>query len=534
MPPRRRTGNIMETIDCGDRTIPFFVRRLARETPQQPVLHVAGHAITCAQLDDATSQFANFMISLGLEPGEKAAIMMPNCAEFVVAWFGISKAGGVYVPINTEYRGAILQYQLLKADVACVVVDAEYLHCIEEVAAELPLLRQVIVHGPCGASVAGLPARSFFEAKSFPVTDPRIALKHSDPHAISYTSGTTGPSKGVLASHSHVITFALDWIRCCEFTREDRLYTGMPLFHALGAWLGVLTTVMAGAQMLLVPRFSASRYWDDVREFDATIGHGIFSVVPILLKQPERPDDRQHRMTRFYLGQENRAFEERFGCRVIEPYGQTETGFLTYTPLQEQRRPGSCGRTNALNFEVKIVDGNDEDCAPGVVGEVVARPTHPYAMMSEYHNDKAATVEAFRNLWFHTGDFARRDEDGYFYYVDRKKDAIRRRGQNISSFELEYAMNQHPKVLESAALAVPSAMGEDEVMLVVVPRDGQSLDPQELWSYCDGRMPKFWCPRFLEIRAEMPKTPTQKIQKYLLRQDRADAVIHDREAKMRE
>jgi len=327
-----------------------------------------------------------------------------------------------------------------------------------------------------------------------------------------------------------VITFAMDWIRATGFKERQSIYTCMPLFHAVAAWLGVVPAVIMGGRIAIVPRFSASTFWDDVRRYQSDVAHGIFSMVPILLKQPPRPDDADQPARVFYFAQQNDAFEKRFNCRIVEVYGATETGIVTATPGGEAPRKGSCGKPNLDTFDVMLANEGDEPVGVGEVGEILVRPRRPFAMLSEYFNMPEATVAAFRNLWFHTGDNARRDADGYFYFVDRKKDSIRRRGENISSSEVEAVLNRHPAVLESAAIAVPSELGEDEVKAVIVLRGGEHASPDELWAFCEKHMPRFWVPRYLELRNAMPKTPSQKIQKYLLRKGEDQGEVYDRNA----
>jgi crotonobetaine/carnitine-CoA ligase len=270
--------------------------------------------------------------------------------------------------------------------------------------------------------------------------------------------------------------------------------------------------------MAVEERFSATSFWARAREVDATIVHGIFGMVPILLGQPPNKHDRDHRVRTFYIGPSKltETFRERFGAHIVEVYGATETGIITRTPYGEFRA-GSCGRPNTESFDVRIVDDHDRPVPVGEVGEIVVRPKVPWAMMTGYYRKPQATVEAFRNLWFHTGDFGRFDEDGFVYFVDRKKDAIRRRGENISSFEVEAAVNAHPAVLESAAIAVPSPLAEDDVKVCVVLQPGSKLDPAELVRFLDERLPYFMVPRYVEFLPELPKTPNQKVRKVELR-----------------
>jgi crotonobetaine/carnitine-CoA ligase len=332
----------------------------------------------------------------------------------------------------------------------------------------------------------------------------------------------------VLAVNCHVTTFALDWIRCTGFEPGEAIFSPLPLFHAIAAWLGVIPAMLSGSRIAFAPRFSATTYWDDVRRHRADVAHGIFSMIPVLLKQPERPDDRDQPARAFYIGQHNAAFEERFNCRIVEVFGSTETGIVTMAPYHGDRRPGSCGKANTDTFDVALLDDNDEPVETGATGEIAVRPRQPFSMLREYYGMPQESLSAFRNQWFHTGDNGRMDKDGYFYFVDRKKDAIRRRGENISSFEVESVVNAHPAILECAAVAVPSEFAEDEVKIVVVLRDGQPLSAPDLWAFCEARMPRFWVPRYIEFRAALPKTPNQKVQKYLLRDRTGEGEMHDR------
>lgn len=511
--------------------LPHLLRKAASAFGERPFVQFPDRARTYAQADEAADRVANGLAALGVSKGTKVAIMAVNSLAFIDAWLGAARAGGVYVPINTDYKGDILRYQLAKADVTHIVIDPPFLERLVAVAQELPLLQHVILTAP----MADAPAHVLYAQVSLletllarPPWPPQVALEACDPLAISFTSGTTGPSKGVLASHAHVVTFARDWIKACDFGAGEAIYSCLPLFHAVAAWLGVIPAMINGGRIAFGPRFSPATYWDEVRRADADLAHGIFSMVPILLKQPPRPDDAVQPARKFYFAQASEAFEARFNCRIIEVYGATETGIVTATPKGAPRKLLSCGKPNTDTFDVIIANERDEPVPPGTVGEVLVRPRHPYAMLTAYYNNPEATAEAFRNLWFHTGDNARMDEDGYVYFVDRKKDAIRRRGENISSSEVETALNKHPAILECAVVAAPSEMGEDEVKAVVVLRPGVTATAAELWAFCEAEMPRFWVPRYIEFRAEMPKTPSQKIQKYLLRSGEGEGMVYER------
>ena len=479
----------------------------------------AGVSRTFSEADRAANRAANGLAALGAGPGAKVAIMAANSLAFVDAWLGAARAGAVTVPINTDYKGDILRYQLAKADVTHIVIDPQFLERIGAVAEGLPKLCHAILTSSPAASPrlsnGDIEVSTLSDVMSAPDRDPGIRIAASDPVAINFTSGTTGPSKGVLASHAHVITFASDWIRATDFCDGQSIFSCMPLFHAVASWLGVVPAMINGGRIAIAPRFSASGFWDEVRRARADVAHGIFSMVPILMKQPPRADDAEQPARRFYFAKVDPDFERRFNCRIVEVYGATETGIVTMTPPGEPRRAGSCGKPNSDTFEVMVANDRDEAVAVGEVGEILVRPRRPFTMLTAYYNNPEATVEAFRNLWFHTGDNARADADGYLTFVDRKKDAIRRRGENISSSEVEAVLNHHPAVLECAVVAVPSELGE------------------ELWTFSEEHMPRFWVPRFVEFRRDLPKTPSQKIQKYLLRSAEAQGEVFDRERRRR-
>jgi crotonobetaine/carnitine-CoA ligase len=309
-------------------------------------------------------------------------------------------------------------------------------------------------------------------------------------------------------------------------TEADTLYASTPLFYMLATILGVVPTLLVRSKIRIAPRFSASQYWDDIRACGATVAHSVFSVIPILLKQPPSPLDRQHNCRALFIAKSNAEFEERFGVRLIEIYGSTEMNIVAYNPWDEPKA-GSCGKP-APNFEVKIVDDDDNELPVGETGEIVARPLEPFSISYGYYKRPEITVEMWRNLWFHCGDRGYFDEDGYLFYVDRKKDVIRRGGENISSYELERQVNSHPLVLESAAIPVPSELGEDEVKVCVVLQPGADVGASELLEHVSELVPRFMAPRYLEFVAELPRTGSLKIEKYKLQQDGLNERTFDR------
>jgi carnitine-CoA ligase len=289
----------------------------------------------------------------------------------------------------------------------------------------------------------------------------------------------------------------------------------------------VFSALLSGGSIAVVERFSASRFWDDVRYFGAQVALSVFSMIPILMSAPPSPRDRDHPLEMFYMGKSalDEPLRERFGVRSVETYTSTEAGIATGSPYGEWRL-GSCGTVHSERFDAAVVDEHDRLLSPGEPGELVLRPKQPYVITTGYYGTPEATADVFRNLWFHTGDRVWRDEDGYFYFLDRMKDSIRRRGENISAFDLECEVNTHPAVLECAAFGVPSELEDEDVKLAVVLRPGMSLTPEELVEFCAERLPKFMVPRYVELMAALPRTPTDKVAKYKLR-ERGDHGLTD-------
>jgi crotonobetaine/carnitine-CoA ligase len=508
----------------GERVLGTVLAERARELGDKTFLRFDDRALSYVEVDETADRVAGGFAERGVGKGDKVCIMLPNCPEFLFCTFGLSRLGAVEVPINTAYKGQFLRYVVEDSEAEVLVIHEQWLDQLEAVAADLPKLRRVIVHAPSGgrtgdgevghASVEPFEGLLGGEARA-----PDVEVRHSDTLAIIYTSGTTGRSKGVMVSNCHALTFAYDWIKACAYGAQDVLYTPLPLFHSIAHTLGVFPVLLTGSEIAIVERFSASRFWEDVRRFDATVAHGIFGMVPILLNQEPTDRDKDHRLKTFYIGPSatSDAFEERFGAKVVEVYGATETGIVTVAPYGKNIA-GSCGMENSDTFEVRVLDDDDNEVGIGEVGEIAVRPRVPFGIMSGYYNMPEATAASYRNLWFHTGDYGRKDENGYFFFVDRKKDAIRRRGENISSFEVERAVNSHPSVLESAAIAVPSELNEDEVKVCVVLKSGRKLGAKELVEYLNEELPYFMVPRYVEFVDTLPKTPNEKVEKYKLRQ----------------
>jgi crotonobetaine/carnitine-CoA ligase len=481
-----------------------------------------------------SNRCAHAFKNLGIGKGDKVSIMLPNCPEFLHVWLGLAKIGAVEVPVNTSYKGEFLRHVVDQSDSRIFVIAHEFLDRLKLIENDLRKLEKVVVLGgitkeeSAGFNFSMISFEEFFESPEDPVG---TKVYPWDPMSIIYTSGTTGLSKGALGPHKFCIVVAEQMLELRQGGKDDIFFTFLPLYHFNAQALTTVTTLIAEAEMVLSDKFSASRFWDEIRKYKATQFNYLGAVIPILAKQPERPDDIDNPVRiAFGAGCPQAVMnevEKRFGFKCLEGFGMTEIGIPIHVRVDD-RRPGSCGKLLDI-YEIKLVDDEDNEVPIGEPGEILFRPREPFTMMLEYYNMPEKTLESFRNLWFHTGDLAKRDTDGYFYFVDRKKDALRRRGENISSFEVERAINSHPSVLESAAVAVPSEVGEDEVKICVVLKPGATLPPKELIRHCNDRMPYFAVPRFVEFVESLPKTPTERVEKYKLKQAGITPNTWDRE-----
>lgn len=508
----------------------------ARTHRDETFLKLREGVLTYGEVNSAADRLACGFAAEGITQGDHVAVMLPNGADVVNVIFALARLGAVAVPVNVEYRGDPLRHLIGSSRASALVIDEAYAERVAGVSARPAHLRRVFVRGPgAGRTDWGSdePAVAFSRLLDHGDDPPTAEVGFDDLQAIMYTSGTTGPAKGAMVPHALALTCALDSVRFLE-SGGKTIYCPLPLFHAAGLWDGMLSALVSGGSLAVVERFSASRFWDDVRDFRAEVAMGVFSMIPILLNRRPDPRDRDHPLETFYMGKSalDEAFHERFGVHTVETYTSTEAGIATASPYGDWR-VGSCGQAHDERFEVAVVDERDRETGPGEPGELVLRPRQPSVITCGYYGFPDETARTFRNLWFHTGDRVHYDDDGYFYFLDRMKDAIRRRGENISAFDLECAVNAHPAVLESAAIGVPSEWQEEDVKLVVVLQPGRELDAEGLVAFCEDRLPGFMVPRYVEFVDELPRTPTNKVSKYRLREagDRGvTSTTWDREA----
>ena len=516
-------------------TVGKLIRQKAELHGDRTFLYFKDEEFSYAQMDEISNRVARSIQGMGLEKNDKIAIMMVNHPYYVHTWFGAAKLGVVEVPINTAYKGDLLTHIINNSESKVLVLDAEFLDRIPLIQDNLEKLERIIVSGDVDTAVSGkvsFPISSIEELFDAPADPVEVEITPSDPVAIIYTSGTTGLSKGVVCPNNFYIHTGRLVAQLRDANEDDVLYTFLPLFHINAQLMTILAGLVSDARAVLSDKFSASTFWDDMKKYGATQFNYLGAVMTILSKQEPRPEDKDNNI-RIAFGAAcppdvMEQMEERFGIVCLEGFGMSEIGIVVHDDLHE-RRKGSCGRVLDEYFDVRLFDDDDYEVAVGEIGEIVVRPQGPNIMMSGYYNMPDKTLGEYGNLWFHTGDYAKKDEDGFFYFVDRKKDALRRRGENISSFEVEKVINTHPAVMESAVFAAPSELGEDEVMTAVVLKPDQSLPPEDLIAFCNDRMAHFAVPRYVDFVPELPKTPTNRIEKYRLRKIGVTENTWDRE-----
>ncbi|MEG3162775.1 AMP-binding protein [Sphingomonas sp. LB2R24] len=517
-------------------TFPAVIEEQAESPGEAPfVAMTTGEVLTYRQLRDQAAQVAGLLASAGVSAGDRIAIMLPSGLDFLRAWAGVGRLSATAVILNGELTGAFLAHPLADAAPSILIIDSAYLPRLDGLDDALSSVRTIFVVG-ADAPTSGLP----FE--TWRTTAPLIAPLPSaaDIASIMYTSGTTGAPKGVMMPHAHCLLFGLGVVENTGVSGDDHYYVCLPLSHANGLLMQIGAVLIAGATATLRARFSAAAWLGDLRSSGATLTNTLGAISAFVIAQPPSDTDRDHRL-RLILSAPNqpdhdRVWRERFGiAEVLGGYGMTETNIPLYGQRGEAR-PGTCGRPYA-RFEIQIAEPDtDIPVGMGDVGEIMVRPRVPQGFMAGYLNLPDKTVDAWRNLWFHTGDAGRMDADGYVVFVDRLKDCIRRRGENISATDIERTLAELPGVDEVAAFAVPSDIpgGEDEIMCAIVPRAGAVVDLVALAAHARARMPRYAQPRYVEFLAALPKTSTEKAKKADLRARGVTADTLDLEAILRD
>lgn len=537
-------------------TIVEVLDRQAAVRGDQVFLYLDGRAVTYLTMRDRARRLARGFARLGVGRGDRVGVMMATCPEWVLTWFAVARLGAVIVPLNTAYRGEFLANPIADSATSVVVIDQGLMSRLEdEVLAKVPNLRFVIVRDEgdgeaCTGRGPSVDRRG--DVQIFPIDrlendiqgvgahesssidEEEHALPQavwSSPAAVFYTSGTTGPSKGAVCSHHYLLSASSAMIDSWKLEPGETIYAPVPLFH-LGGVVAILGPLIAGGTGVIDKVFSATHTWDRVREVGAC-GIVLVGVMLIMLwNQPADPRDVDLPIRFLSTAPVPQGIYlevgERYGCKVVTSYGLSEVFPISFAGVQKDNPPGASGRANP-RLEVAVVDEDDVEVPYGTVGEIVCRPREPHVMFEGYEGRPAETLGQLRNLWFHTGDLGRLDSAGNLTYVDRKKDSMRRRGENISSFEVEQSILRHPAVAEVAAIGVPSDVGEDEVMVCLATKPDMGLDMAELIDFCHGRMPSFAVPRYVRVMEELPKNATGRVLKPLLRDQGVTPDTWDRE-----
>jgi crotonobetaine/carnitine-CoA ligase len=516
------------TFPACERTLPVILERQAARYGARPLLVFDDVRWSYAETLETAGRAGALLASAGIGHGDRVAIFCSNRPEFLAVFLGCAWIGAVMVPINTASRGVQLQHVLGNCGARLLIVEVGVASAFDDVGGAAGGIEIVWTIGGECEQVGGKPATAM---PDYPQPIPATAVKPGDTLAILYTSGTTGPAKGVCCPQAQFFWWGVGTARGLGIREGDVLFTTLPLFHtnALNCfWQALLT----GSTYVLEKKFSASGFWPAAARHKATVGYFLGAMAAILLSRPAETSDRAHQM-RIALGggvpeRFHAPFLERFGVPLLDAYGSTETNFVFSGDIPS-RRPGTMGAL-CPGFEARIVDEDDVPVAEGEAGELVLRADQPFAFATGYFGMAEKTVEAWQNLWFHTGDRVVREADGNFRFIDRMKDAIRRRGENISSWDVEQALLAHPLVSSCAVYAVPSELGEDEVMAAIIAEPGKPIDPVELLDSVSGKLAYFAVPRFLDFVTELPLTENGKIRKVHLREAGITKTAWDREA----
>jgi crotonobetaine/carnitine-CoA ligase len=497
---------------------------------EKPFLCFGEQKISYTEFNVNTNRFANSFGRMGIKKGDMVAVMLPNCPEFLYCWMGANRIGAIEVPVNTSFKEKELEYLLDHSEAASLVIDEIYYPVFESLdRAKFPRLKTVIFRGSKTAPSGTVPIASLFDVDP---AIPFVEIADSDPAVCIYTSGTTDRPKGVLNSHRSWVLTGQAYAYTVGITDKDRVMTPNPLFHANAQAYSTMGALAAGATLVIIDRFSASKLLDQARQYGANVVVLVQAVMPWLWAQPPKENDREHPIRTIVAGnippEIYRPFEERFGVRFQTIYSLTEAVFSIMGPREgtQPGKPGGIGvpmehPDREIKNEVKIVDEAGKEVAQGKQGEIIIG--NP-AIMIEYFKNEKATAETKKDGWIHTGDIGYKDSDGYFFFVGRGKEVIRRRGELISPGEIEAVLNTHSGIEECAVIGIPSGLGtgEEEVKAYVKLHSGATMTPEEVWAWCKDRLAEFKIPRYIEFRDEFPKSAIGRIQKKVLKAERTD------------
>jgi crotonobetaine/carnitine-CoA ligase len=529
-------------ISSEQHTIPGLLGQRLESDPDGPYLDVTGTSFTARDVDDRARRIATALRELGVRPGDRVASLLENSPEALLFWYGAVLGGVVAVPINSAYKGEYLRHQLSDAGARVLFIAGDFAARAAEVVERVDTLEAVVVAGEANAEIGGLKVLSWEDVANASAEPLRHDVRPSDLGTFVYTGGTTGPSKGCMLSHNYHEALARQIATQWQATADDVVWTPLPLFHYNALTTTVLGPILTGGRGAIHGRFSVSQFWPEMNRTGATISCTLGTMAYLLAHDSERPE-----MPRSGNASANRTLRllaaaplpeevdsvlrERFGVGTFSgAYGLTEASLVSWQPPGTENKPNAAGVLNYAYFDVRIFDDDDNELPRGSDGEIVIRPKRPHVMFEGYWGRPEATVATSRNWWYHTGDIGRIDEDDYLFFVDRKADYLRRRGENISSFEVERVLMQHGRIADVAVHAVPSPLTEDDLKVTAVLQEGAELGEEALFRWCIDHLPYFALPRYIEFRAELPRSPVGRVLKRVLRDEGATPATWDAES----
>jgi crotonobetaine/carnitine-CoA ligase len=532
------------TWRCSDPfTCNLVLDRRLETDPDSAYLDVCGTSFTAAQVESIANRIANAYTGLGVQPGDRVATLIENSPEAMLAWWGAVRGNTVAVPINTAYKGDYLVHQLVDSGARVMVVEASLAERLAEVADRVPALEHIVVIGdPAAISGVKSTAMSWEDLQQTDASRPEVESRPADLATFVYTGGTTGPSKGCMLSHNYHVALTDQIGRMWGRTADDVVWTPLPLFHFNALVTAVLGPLVFGGRAAIYRRFSVSNFWPEMNRVGATVTSTLGTMAYLLAHDEDRPE-----MPRSGKPEANTSLrllaaaplpvevdgiiKERFGVGTFSGgYGVTEASMISWLPPGVENKPNAAGVVNDQYFDVRIFDDDDNELPGGTDGEIAIRPKRPHVMFEGYWGRPEATVETSRNWWYHTGDIGRIDEDDFLYFVDRKADYLRRRGENISSFEVERILMKHPALADVAVHAVLSDLTEDDLKVTATVKSGGSVTEEELFRWCLEELPYFALPRYVEFRAELPRSPVGRVLKRELRDEGVTDATWDVEA----
>ena len=529
-------------IEEEQHSLPGLLAARLEADPDGAYLDVCGSTFSARDVASTGGRFAAGIAQLGIRPADRVATLLENSPEAMLAWWGTVLGGGIAAPINSAFKGEYLRHQLADSGARVLVVHHDLADRVRAIADQVESLEHVVVVGEAGGDIVGVTAHSWDDLLGSDPLPLRDDVAPSDLATFVYTGGTTGPSKGCMLSHHYHVALASQIATCWRREASDVVWTSLPLFHFNALTTCLVGALVSGGSSAVSGKFSVSGFWPEMNRTGATVVSLLGSMAYLLANDEQRPEMAgsgapEANATLRLIGaapmpaEIEQKLRERFGVDVFSgAYGLTEASLVSWTPLGVDARANAAGIVNDEYFDVRIFDDGDHEVERGAEGEIVLRPKRPNVMFEGYWGNPAASVTATRNLWFHTGDIGRIDGDGYLFFVDRKADYLRRRGENISSFEVEKILLGNDAITDVVVHAVPSELTEDDLKVTAILSAGAEISEADLFRWCVDELPYFALPRYIEFREELPRSPVGRVLKRVLRDEGVTDATWDVEA----